>query len=101
MSMAFRPRRPAEIAAMDLAPGVMLQGKFHAGTTGDRDTPGESSWVDVDTLDIAGRPDLVALWVFNNCPTLMDWDGEQCPKRAEFLEDLANQLRDHHEEELA
>jgi hypothetical protein len=85
---------------MEVAPGVMLEGQFHAGSTGDRDVPGESSWVDVDSLKVSGRPDLVALWVFDACPDLGDWGEAGCPKRSAFLEELAGRLRGHHEEEV-
>ena len=77
---------------MKLAVGVHLEGTFHFAREGDRNTP---SYVCPDSLKIIGRPDLVALWI-------ADIDVADAlnrkESRATFLEDLASQLRDHHEE---
>lgn len=100
MSMRFQFRRLSEMVAMDLAPGVTLQGMWHHGSRGSADAPAERGWVDVDTLDISGRPDLVGLWFFDACPDLGGWKEADCPQRAAFLEELADRLRDHHEEEV-
>ncbi len=82
---------------MCLTAGVVLQGTIHAAQRGDRDTPPVTSYVDPDSLEITGRPDRVALWLIDSNITAPDSlsSEEEC---AAFLENLASQLRDHHEE---
>jgi hypothetical protein len=43
-----------EFVAFEPAPDVEVTGRYHAGDSGDRDTPSMGSYIDVNTLEITG-----------------------------------------------
>jgi hypothetical protein len=80
---------PYEVS-IDLLPGLELSGTYHPEQPGDRDTPAVGSYVDVDSLTISGRPDLVAEWAEG-------WGDGDDPNGWK-LNNLADDLRQNHEE---
>ena len=80
---------------MKLAEGVHLEGTFYCARPGDRNTPSIESYVDQDSLQIIGRPDRVLVW-FSDID-IHHQDIGDAQDRAVWLDGLASQLRDHHE----
>lgn len=83
---------------MTPAPGVEVSGLYHDTDRGDFWTPTNHSWVDPDSLEITGRPDLVAQYLADNGIDASEWD-EKPDSRGGYLADLANDLREHVEEQ--
>ena len=83
--------------SMEVARGVEVRGVYHDRQSGDPDTPAAESWVDPDSLEIAGRPDLVAQYLADEGIDAADWDLNP-EARASLLADLAESLRIHHED---
>ena len=82
--------QPVE-TSIDVARGVTLAGVYHPPTRGNRTTPGESGYVDADTLRLDGRPDRVAQWLSDEGVDPSDWNDW---RRHQYLEGLADDLRE-------
>jgi len=82
---------------MPLTAGVTIEGVFHPRQSGDRTTPPVESYVDPDSLRITGRPDLVALWILDTGISFCEPTTSK-DERGSWIETLASQLREHHED---
>ena len=71
---------------------MTLTGCYTPRTSGDRTTPGEAGFVDVDSLCLSGGPIQLAEWIGDRAMGFWMLEAKR-----DWLEALAERLCDHHE----